>query len=129
MALVPRCRVLIAEDEAITALALGQILETLGYEVCGLAASGAEARAIAESARPAVALIDMRLKDGVTGQLVARDMQALGIPVILMSGHSDAASAGRYGAVAFLAKPFSDHELAAAVEHALAGAQSALSES
>jgi DNA-binding NtrC family response regulator len=114
--LTRRCRILIVEDEAITALALEQALLAQGYEVCGLAASGAEARALAERLRPNVAVVDMRLKDGVTGAQVARDLQArLGIPVILMSGHADHRSASALGAAGFLAKPFSDADLIGAI--------------
>lgn len=111
-----RCRILIVEDEAITALALEQALLVQGYDVCGLAASSTEARALAERLRPSVAVVDMRLKDGVTGALVARDLQARwGIPVILMSGHADHRSASELGAAGFLAKPFSDADLVRAI--------------
>ena len=119
---VPRCRVLIAEDEAITALALEQTLLSHGFEVCGPAATGAEARALAEAARPAVAVIDLRLKDGVTGHLVAHYIQTrLGVPVLLMSGHADEKSARQLGAAGFLSKPFSDTDLVRAVEKILQG--------
>lgn len=128
--MVPRYRVLIAEDEAITALALEQALLMQGYDVCGLAASGAEARALAERLRPTVAVIDMRLKDGVTGAQVARELQArLGIPVILMSGHADHRSVDELGAAGFLAKPFSDAELFRAIAKAGRVTEAAASES
>ena len=117
---VPRYRVLVAEDEAITALALEQTLAAHGFDVCGLTSTGAEARSVAERARPAVAIIDVRLKDGVIGHVVARDLQArLGIPVILMSGHADARTARELGAAGFLPKPFSDRDLVRAIEKAL----------
>lgn len=117
---VPRYRVLVAEDEAITALALELTLSAHGFEVCGPAASGAEARSVAERARPAVAIVDVWLKDGITGHLVARDLQArLGIPVILMSGHADANTARESGAAGFLPKPFSDRDLVRAIEKIL----------
>jgi DNA-binding response OmpR family regulator len=113
-------RILIAEDEAVTALALEHVLEGQGYRICGIATTGVQARSIADSARPALAIIDMRLKDGLTGHAAAADIRSqLGIPVILMSGHSDEASARRAGAVGFLPKPFSDHELVKLVDFIL----------
>jgi DNA-binding NtrC family response regulator len=112
--------VLIAEDEAITALALAQTLIAYGYEISGPAASGAEARLIAEADRPMLAIIDMRLKDGLTGHVAARDIQdRLGIPVILMSGHADARMAADLKAAGFLAKPFAESELLTMIERAL----------
>jgi DNA-binding response OmpR family regulator len=117
--------VLIAEDEAITAFALEQTVLAHGYEVCGVVASGAEARALAERHRPTLAVVDIRLKDGLTGNTVARALQErFGIPVILMSGHSDEKSALDLGAAGFLAKPFSDSELIRTIERVLrAGAE------
>ena len=117
---VPRPRILIAEDEAITALALAQTLVAHGYHVAGPAASGVDARALAESERPALAIIDMRLKDGLTGHIAACDIQSrLGVPVILMSGHANARMAADLNAAGFLAKPFADGQLLALIEHVL----------
>ena len=57
-------RVLIVEDEALVAINLETMLEDLGAEVCGTAASGAEAVRKARQLRPELAVVDVRLKDG-----------------------------------------------------------------
>jgi DNA-binding NtrC family response regulator len=112
--------ILIVEDEAVSALAIEQILLAHGYDVCGIAATGHDARALARSARPALALIDVRLKDGVIGHIAAHDIQTqLGIPVVLMSGHSDESCARQAGVVGFLPKPFGDHQLLRLIDAAL----------
>jgi DNA-binding NtrC family response regulator len=115
-----RGRVLIAEDEAVTALSLEQALIDHGYEVCGLAATGKAARILAESERPTIAIVDVRLRDGTTGHEAAQDIHTLlGIPVILMSGHSDEAKARQIGAIGFLPKPFAHDSLLQMVDRAL----------
>src|SRR5258708_37276216 len=60
-------RVLICEDEGLTALRLKKALSSLGYEVVGEAKNGEEAVALAERLKPDAILMDIRMPklDGI----------------------------------------------------------------
>ena len=115
--------VLIVEDESLVALDLQCILQDLGYRVTGTAASFDEAVQAAESARPDIVLMDIRLKGGRDGIQAADMIRArFGSPVIFLTSHGDAATVARAKAVnpyGYLLKPFTERELAATLEIAL----------
>lgn len=54
-------RILVVEDEAIIALDLRQRLEGIGYVVTGIAATGSDALALAESTNPTLVLMDITI--------------------------------------------------------------------
>ncbi len=56
-----RIRILIVEDEAIPAMLLEEMVEDLGFTVCGKAVSGPGAVMAAEDYRPDLILMDIRL--------------------------------------------------------------------
>src|SRR5215213_8059540 len=58
------CSVLVAEDEAVQALDLAITLNDFGCTVLGPASSVAEATSLLDKARPNLALLDVRLRDG-----------------------------------------------------------------
>lgn len=116
-------RVLVVEDETIVALDLAQMLEDLGAEVCGTAASGAEALRKARALRPRLAVVDVRLKDGETGVDVARTMaDELGISIVFATAHTDQNLVTRMAAVPGairLTKPYSAQDLLDAARRVL----------
>lgn len=80
-------RVLIVEDDAVTALMLQTVLSDMGCEVCGLASTAPRAVALADYHRPDVALVDVRLAKGTDGLAAAREMRdLLKLDVLLMTG-------------------------------------------
>lgn len=112
-------KVLIVEDEAIAALSLRELLEFWHYEACEPAASGMEAIGKAESERPDVVLMDIRLKGEMDGVSAAREIiMRFGVPVIFMSGFSDDEILGKEGLEhsAFLIKPINLDDLRKAIE-------------
>jgi two-component system, response regulator PdtaR len=112
-------RLLIAEDDELVVLGLTLVMEQLGYEVCGIARTAAEAVHIAEQHHPDLALVDVALADGSDGLGAARDISGrLGIPVVICSAHATAADAHAAGASHFLMKPFGIGALAEAVSSA-----------
>ncbi len=116
-------RILIVEDETITARHLRRILTKLGYSVVGVAASGAMAlEQIAES-KPDLLLADVGLEgeiDGIAVASVAREQWET--PTVFLTAYSDAETMRRatltepYG---YLVKPFAEQELHATIEIAL----------
>ena len=61
-----RLRALIVEDEAIVAMEIQDQLEAFGWEVCGIAASGAEAIRLAAAKRPDLIILDNTLNGPMT---------------------------------------------------------------
>lgn len=116
-------RVLVVEDEGITAKALGQILRELGYEVVGTAASGWEAIEMTIALEPNVVLMDIKLQGDMDGIAAAQRIQTpLNVPVIYLTAYSDDETLKRvvhsrtYG---YIVKPFSAGRIQDAITKAL----------
>ncbi|GIX30187.1 MAG: hypothetical protein KatS3mg124_0659 [Porticoccaceae bacterium] len=121
-----RARILVVEDEALTALDLESQLAELGHEVCGVADNGPEALALARRERPDLVLLDIRLKGSMDGIEVARALAGSGCAVVFLTAWNDEATVAEAVAAdptGWLAKPFDRRELAAAVAVALGRAR------
>lgn len=79
--------VLLAEDEFILALDIGQMLQGLGCRLLGPIAAVAEGLAVLDRERPDVAVLDVRLADGWSTPLAAA-LRALATPFVLTTGYS-----------------------------------------
>ena len=116
-------RILIVEDERITAEHLHDVLLDFGYEVTGLASSGKEAIANAEETPPDLALMDIRIKGEMDGTETARLLrERFDIPVVYLTAHADRQTLARAKEAAplgYLVKPFQETELQASIEMAL----------
>ena len=116
-------RILIVEDEWITAEDLSDILAELGYTVVGVVATGEDAIARAEESRPDLALMDIRIKGNMDGTEAARLLrQRFNIPVIYLTAHADNETVKRAKAaepLGYITKPFQEGELHASIEIAL----------
>lgn len=116
-------RILIVEDERITAEDLRDILTELGYTVTASVSSGADAIARAEETRPDLALMDIRIKGDMDGTETARVLrERFNIPVVYLTAHADAATLSRAKLaepLGYITKPFQEAELHASVEIAL----------
>jgi two-component system, response regulator PdtaR len=84
------CKVLVAEDQALVALNLGNALGELGCVVLPPASSVAEALALLRTERPDVALLDAELADG-RATPVAETLAAMGVPFAVVTGHDPGA--------------------------------------
>lgn len=115
--------ILVVEDEGLIADDLQSTLIELGYEVPLTVGTGPEAIRAAEALRPALVLMDIKLKgemDGVETAGVLHDR--LGIPVVYLTSYSDSATlarAKRTGPYGYLLKPFDERDLRTTVEVAL----------
>jgi two-component system, response regulator PdtaR len=117
-------RVLLVEDEILTALDIEYLVQQLGYEVCGIAASAPEAVQAADDLRPDLVLMDIRLARGTDGIQAAGEIRTrLGIASLYLSAHTDAATLNRAQAtqpLGFIAKPYTHAQLEAALRAAVA---------
>lgn len=115
--------VLVVEDEALIAHDLERTLRRLGYGVSGVVADGKGAIAAASSTRPAVVLMDIKLKgamDGVDAARVIRD--EVDAPIVFLTSHSDDHTLSRASEVrpeGYVMKPFVERDLRVAIELAL----------
>ncbi|MFW5863044.1 MAG: PAS domain S-box protein [Spirochaetota bacterium] len=116
-------RVLVVEDEALIALDTKKTLENLGYEVTAIAYSGKDAIRLAEETRPDIILMDIVLRDEMSGIETVRIIhEKQDIPVIYMTANADIATieeARETGPYGYLNKPFGDRDLYSAIDTAL----------
>lgn len=100
-------RVLVVEDETLSALSLTAELEQTGHSVVGPARSSGEAVVLARTYSPNVALVDINLERVGAGIPLARQLSAeLHIPVIFMTEHKTPARENATCALGMIAKPF-----------------------
>ena len=108
-------RVLIAEDEPISAELLSHLVEQEGHQACGTVTRGAEVPDAVARLTPDVVLMDVHLADNVTGIAAIRDLlRKTSVPVIVISGTDSRAEMediAQSGALGFIKKPVSADEL------------------
>lgn len=116
--------VLVIEDEAVVALFLSDLLSELNYEVCAVTATGRQAIELAAHHRPALAMVDVRLKGDLDGLDTAHALNSqFGIPSILLSGDPDALRSAHSKGVSPLAvlnKPYTPEQLESVLADAFA---------
>ncbi len=115
-------RVLIVEDEAILALDLEGQVEDAGHVVVGIAADAGQAIHAAETTRPDMAFMDLRLANGSSGIDAARALhERWNIPCVFISANLDPDMRERImplDPIGFISKPFHPRR----IEEALADA-------
>ena len=100
-------RVAIVEDEFLVAAHLEAMLEDLGYEPAGIATDARQAEDLI-SKKPDLALVDLNLRDGPTGQKIGRQFGASGIAVVFLTGNPHDIVPPIPGAIGKMAKPCDD---------------------
>ena len=119
-----RSSILIVEDEWLIADSLQGDLESMGYQVVGIASSGEDAMAKAAEHKPDLILMDIVLKgkmDGVQTAVAIRD--CCQIPVIYLTAYVDDQTLTRAretGSFGYLVKPVESYQLRPMIEMALA---------
>lgn len=116
-------RILIADDESIRLLSLRAQLAALGHQIVGEASTGEEAVALADSQRPDLAILDIKMPrmDGI--EVAERITRTRPIPIILLTAYSETQlveRAAQANISAYLMKPVSEEDLRPAIALALA---------
>lgn len=96
-------RILIVEDELLIQMVTRQIMDTSGFEVCGVTTSGEEAVELAKSLKPDMILMDIKLEnemDGITAMELIHEFAK--IPVVYLSGNSDEVTRRRIDETSYL---------------------------
>jgi CheY-like chemotaxis protein len=106
-------RVLLVEDAALLAMAAELVLEDEGHEVVGIAADAADAFRLAEKTRPDLAIVDINLRDGMTGPRIgATFARRYNIPVLFATADPSNAPVKTEGVLGVITKPYAPEDLA-----------------
>ncbi len=116
-------KILIAEDERITAQHLRQCLSSMGYDVVAVTSSGPATIREAGKRLPDLLLTDIRLRGSVDGIDAAAEIrERWSIPTVFLTAYADPDTMRRARIVepyGYLIKPFAEDELHATIEIAL----------
>ncbi|MEK9784425.1 MAG: response regulator [Gammaproteobacteria bacterium] len=118
-------KIVIVDDHALFRVGLKGLLERRGIEVVGAAADGEEGMALANTHKPDVLLLDLRMPD-LGGLAVLRQMIAQGfdIPVVMLTTSADEGDLSeslRSGARGYLLKDMEPDELIVALQDIVQG--------
>ncbi|WP_086606217.1 response regulator [Erythrobacter donghaensis] len=112
--------ILIIEDEFLIAFEMQRTLKQQGYPVIGIAVDLESAMAFAQRGEIALALVDLNLRDGLTGPQIgtclARDYSAT---VIFVTGNERELGDGIEGTIGVLGKPADSTDLLSVVDFGL----------
>jgi two-component system, response regulator PdtaR len=115
-------RILIVEDEILIALELESLLQDLGHDVVGMAASSREALSLGQELKPDLAFVDIHLADGPTGVDVARHLAAQHrVTVLFMTANTKRIPEDFAGAWGVIAKPYTERGVREALGYVMAG--------
>lgn len=116
-------KVLIVEDEAVTAMVLEDNLQSNGYEITDIIDRGENVMSSIDKSRPDVILMDIQLKGEMTGIDAAYQVtKKHDLPIVYLTANSDETTFKKakvthpYG---FILKPFNERELKINIEIAL----------
>jgi len=110
-------KVLIAEDELMIADMLEEFLTERGFAVCGIARTVEEAVELGELHKPDLAVFDVQLAKGGSGQEVARRLKSRGpLGVLYATGGSRKSALGPSDGEAVITKPYRMEDVARALE-------------
>jgi DNA-binding response OmpR family regulator len=108
--------ILIVEDEVLVAMEMAAILEDLGHQVAGIAPDLPSAREYYDQPLD-LALVDLNLRDGLTGPQIAGQLSASGVPVIFITANPRQLGGGVAGTIGVITKPTDMDTVRAAVDY------------
>jgi two-component system, response regulator PdtaR len=118
-----KVKILIVEDEVISAMYLQVQLKMLDYEICKKVVTGEDAFKMAITEKPEVILIDIRLAGKLDGIQTAKDILSYYKPIIIfMTGYQDedlVDEAKKLTNAEILIKPFEINEINRIIQSSL----------
>ncbi len=118
-------RIVIAEDEQVTAMELQAMVEDLGYESAGSFAHGRELLEYLEDNSDSIDLVlmDIRLSSEIDGVEAAEEIsEKYDLPVVYVTAHSDRKTLDRAketSPMGYIIKPVTEQDLLSSIEIAL----------
>lgn len=118
-----KTKILVVEDERLVAIDIKSILESEGFNVVGMVASGNEAIEKAIALKPDLILMDIFLRGPLSGiEAVKKIKETFDIPVIYLTAYEDRNTinnAKETNPVDYLVKPFEEEVLMETIKKAL----------
>jgi len=112
--------ILIVEDQAILGMELEFVLTQAGHDVIGVAVDTRQAFNLAQESGPELAIVDVNLKDGPTGPVIAQEMVQRGVTVLFATAEPELIPEQFAGAFGVVGKPYSAPSVEQAVDYCLA---------
>ena len=112
-------RVILVEDDQIIAMLLEETVKNLGHTVCAIAATEAEAVALAQTHQPDLMIVDAGLSEGNGVAAIDAILKSGFVAHLFVTGDARRVRALHPDAI-ILEKPFFVRELEAAIKQALA---------
>jgi DNA-binding response OmpR family regulator len=111
-------RILIVEDEMLVAIELEGLLEDLGHDPVGIVPDLQAAELYFDEALD-LALVDLNLRDGLTGPEIGKRLGERGVTVVFVTANPSLLGNGVAGAIGVITKPTDGQTVKAAVDYAL----------
>lgn len=111
-------RILIVEDEMLVAMELESILLDHGFDSVGIAPDLSTAEGYFDETID-LALVDLNLRDGLTGPQIGAMLGAKGVTVLFLTANPRILGEGIAGTVGVLTKPTDSDTVRCAVDYAL----------
>ena len=111
-------RILIVEDEMLVAFELESLLEELGHDPVGIVPDLQAAELYFDEALD-LALVDLNLRDGLTGPEIGKRLGERGVTVVFITANPSLLGGGIAGAIGVITKPTDEPTVKAAVDYAL----------
>ena len=111
-------RILIVEDEMLVALELENVLHDLGHEPVAIVPDVEAAELYFDEAIE-LALVDLNLRDGLTGPQIGARLGEQGVTVLFITANPTLLGRGIAGAIGVITKPTDENTVKAAVDYAL----------
>jgi two-component system, response regulator PdtaR len=107
-----RKKILIVEDESLTAMMMEEYITDKGFLSAGLSATGEDAILKAEAEKPDLIIMDFKLGGSLNGIQAAKIIESSRpVPIVILSGYAEAVvleGAAGYRPRAVLRKPVDD---------------------
>ena len=103
---------MVVEDDAIIAIYLRRLVDSLGGQVAGVAGRVEEALAIIDRHPPDAAILDVNLGRGSDSYPVARRLAECGVPFLFVTGYGRAGVRDEFRDHPVLDKPVLERQLA-----------------
>ena len=111
-------RILIVEDEMLVAMELEMLLEDLGHIPIGIVPDLETANLYFDEVID-LALVDLNLRDGLTGPQIGAKLGAKGVTVLFITANPRQLGEGITGAIGVITKPTDEATVRSAVDYAL----------
>ena len=119
--------ILIVEDEAITAKAIGSTLQQMGYQISSIVDTGLGAIDAVAKNQPDLILMDIHLKGDMDGIEAAEKITSMaGVPIIFLTAYAEGSKIERAKSLlpfGYMLKPVQDRDLRISIEMALFAAR------